>query len=127
MPVLTVWRRGVLAQAATPQTREPEMSAARGHFRGADLCEDSEVDTEEERADILPAPIPAQTAQHLPTAFHDGAVAADASQRIGRGRGLTSRHAVLDLARNHPELSGAQIAERLSLSPRTVRRHLGRR
>lgn len=140
VPVLTAWRRGILTHATTPQTREPKMSAALGHFPGADQREDSKADTEEDGTEIFPtpiAPIPEQSVPHLPAAFYSGEAAADMraaadtavdeSQRIGRGRGLSSRHAVLDLARCHPVLTGAQIAGRLNLSRRTVRRHLGRR
>jgi DNA-binding CsgD family transcriptional regulator len=124
--VPAAWRRGILAQTAPSQARQPKMSAARGHFLPpSDLPERGAV---RDRTDIFPAPLQDQTEgpSKVSTA-HALLAAADLPVRIGRGRGLTGRHAVLDLARRHPELTGAQIAERLNLTPRTVRRHLGRR
>ncbi|WP_169739943.1 DUF2637 domain-containing protein [Actinospica robiniae] len=122
-PVLAAWRRGILASAAPSRPHQPKMSAARGHFRlPPDLRDHGAV---RDRADIFPATLPGLTgpASTVPITPATG----DLPDRIGKGRGLTSRHAVLDLARRNPELTSAQIAERLNLTPRTVRRHLGRR
>lgn len=122
-PVLAAWRRAILAPAAPSRAHQPKMSAARGHFRlPPDLRSHRAVGG---RADIF---APALQDQTEGTSTVSAAPAdADLHARIGKGRGLTGRHAVLDLARRNPELTGAQIAERLNLTPRTVRRHLGRR
>lgn len=131
-PVLAAWRRAILARAAPSQSHEPKMSAGCGHFPCSDLC----GSTMRQGADIFSAPVQEQAAQVASapaqnisprSVGHAAPATSHLSAHIGKGRGLTSRPAVLDLARRHPELTGAQIAERLNLTPRTVRRHLGRR
>ncbi|WP_034268044.1 DUF2637 domain-containing protein [Actinospica robiniae] len=130
-PVLADWRRGILAPAAPSRPRVPKMSAGCGHFRPRP---DLHVRAVRDSADIFPSP-DQQTAQTAAPPVLDGSPAstlsaplpADQPSRVGKGRGLTGRPAVLDLAHRQPELSSAQIAERLNLAPRTVRRHLGGR
>lgn len=123
VPVLTAWRRGVLVPAVRPRPGIPKMSAARGHLlQRSDLRDHGAV---LDSADIFS--IPSDQAEGASSQIgRAGATAEDQRARIGKGRGLTGRHAVIDLARRHPEMSSVHIAEQLNLSPRTVRRHLGR-
>lgn len=125
-PVLTAWRRDILGHATSAQPREEKMSTGCGHFPHPD----QQVRAEREGPDIFSALLDRQagavTSAHDALKSSDGRVPAERNPRIGKGRGLTGRHAVLDLAHRNPQLTAAQIAERLNLTPRTVRRHLGR-
>jgi AraC-like DNA-binding protein len=129
VPVLTAWRRDILGHHATPRARKPKMSAARGHFP----CSHRHDHATRACSDIFPESLQAQTVGRTSMPADDtpgttpASAAAGQPMRIGKGRGLTGRYAVLDLAHRHPELTNAQIAQRLHLSPRTVRRHLGHR
>lgn len=131
LPVLAAWRRAVLASAGPLQPGGPKMSTGRGHFG---LCSDlRERAAVRSGADIFPAMTEDQADHAAQQPDLIGAPSASVSPaagecpRIGKGRGLSGRRAVLDLARHHPELTAAQIAERLNLNPRTIRRHLGRK
>jgi DNA-binding CsgD family transcriptional regulator len=122
--VLAVWRHGILACVSPPRTRTQKMSAASGHFSTRSDLRD--LYSVRDGADIIPG-APKDQAPVAAPLCRDGSTRVDQPARIGKGRGLTGRHAVLDLVRRHPDLTSAQIAERLNLAPRTVRRHLGRR
>lgn len=119
-PVITAWRRDILDHTTGPRPRPPKMSTTRGHFPHP-------VRT---RPDIYPWPPSSRTSSIAADDSSDAEAppaAETAPTRIGKGRGRSSRHAVLDLAGRDPELTSAQIADQLDLSPRTVRRHLGAR
>lgn len=133
---LQTWRHGIITPAIPPNHQEatrPKMSASRGHFHGSGQHEDPM----REGPDIFRTPPPDNAEQDHP-ATTEHAAPAQAQQhaftppdrfvsrppRIGKGRGLTGRHAVLDLAGRHPQMTTGQIAACLDLSARTVRRHL---
>lgn len=131
----TAWRDSILASAGLPRptgTLAEKMSPTDGHYPPPEL----DQDTVRRGADIFctdrpdeagPSPIPHHAASPTTSAPHPRETTVRPDNRrapqIGKGRGLTSRHAVLDLARRHPELTNTQIATRLKVSARTVRRH----
>jgi hypothetical protein len=136
---ITAWRRRILTPCALSQhhdTPAGQTSTASGHFPACDLHGDTTHRSTDIFRDTTPdttgapphtpandtpqttAETPSPTPQHQPI---------PTPLPIGKGRGLSSRHAVTDLAHRHPEMTNQQIATRLNLSTRTVRRHLNKR